>query len=412
VTAEKASVEKRKKRAWKLLLRATELLKRKNIPYWIESGTLLGFVRDRDFIAPVTNINIGIPAQYIEAVKKIHPCSIPGYRLKRINDRSGYTWVDGYESGFCTKPLFHIKGKILFVENMPLYITPRYTVDGSARWVECSNARTCKSVSSHFYQKLDTVTVNGVSFPVPQDTEKYLTERYGDYKTRRSTWNTHTDDNTIVDKKILERLPKKSRSSDRKDKFDVKMRLKGKDLKIAGKMLEDTVTILERNNIPYWLDAGTLLGIVRDNDLIPWDDDIDISVSSIYIDRVIALKKQFLPKYRLVTRPLNSGVIPGKYRSCKVKRTFGKLSFLFKKEELHLDIFFKYKINDYYCWIDSNITKRVDARFHDSLDTLFWNGKTYSIPSDVDGYLTQRYGDWRTPVKNYDASIHDRAIYE
>lgn len=401
-----------RKRAWKLLIRIKKLLERNSITWWLESGTLLGFIRDGDFIAPVTNINIGIPAEEIEKVRRIHPWSIPGYRLKRINDRSGCTWVEGYESGICTKPLVHIRDKVFFIKYLPIFITPRYTVGETARWVECSNSRTCKAVSSHFYRKLDTLTVKGVSFPIPQDTERYLSQRYGDFRTRRNSWNTHADDKTIVDKKILEGLPKKTRVSDRRDKFNKKMRLTGDDLKRARKMLEDTVTILERNNIPYWLDAGTLLGIIRDNDFIPWDYDIDLGVASIHIDRVIALKRQFFPKYRLVTRPLKSAVIPGTYRSCKVKRTLGKLSFLHSKEELHLDIFFKYKIDNHYCWIDSNITKRVDAAFHDNLDRITWKGKSYSIPSNVEAYLTRRYGDWRTPVENYDASIHDKAIFE
>ena len=36
--------------------------------------------------------------------------------------------------------------------------------------------------------------------------------------------------------------------------------------------------ILNSNNIPYWICHGTLLGIIRDSQLIPWDHDIDIFV--------------------------------------------------------------------------------------------------------------------------------------
>ena len=35
--------------------------------------------------------------------------------------------------------------------------------------------------------------------------------------------------------------------------------------------------LLNDNNFVYWVDFGTLLGIVRDGDLITWDEDVDIS---------------------------------------------------------------------------------------------------------------------------------------
>jgi len=44
------------------------------------------------------------------------------------------------------------------------------------------------------------------------------------------------------------------------------------------KVFLDVCKLLDRNNINYWVCHGTLLGIIRENRLLPWDHDMDFAV--------------------------------------------------------------------------------------------------------------------------------------
>ena len=55
----------------------------------------------------------------------------------------------------------------------------------------------------------------------------------------------------------------------------------------------NTQKCLEKLNIDFVPIHGTLLGLVRHNGLIPWDDDIDISVDKKYFDIIIKNKNLF-----------------------------------------------------------------------------------------------------------------------
>ena len=48
-------------------------------------------------------------------------------------------------------------------------------------------------------------------------------------------------------------------------------------------LLRYIVNLLDQNNIEYWVISATLLGAVRDQIMLPWYDDADISIDSKFI---------------------------------------------------------------------------------------------------------------------------------
>ncbi len=58
-------------------------------------------------------------------------------------------------------------------------------------------------------------------------------------------------------------------------------------------LMKDTHEIFMLNKVPYWIDFGTSLGAVRNKGLIPWDDDLDISIDIGNEQKFLALVPAF-----------------------------------------------------------------------------------------------------------------------
>jgi len=70
-------------------------------------------------------------------------------------------------------------------------------------------------------------------------------------------------------------------------------------------ILEKLIKIFNKFNIDYWATGGTLLGAIRHNDMIPWDDDIDITILDNNRWKFETLKK-YLEEEGLVIEPGSS----------------------------------------------------------------------------------------------------------
>lgn len=189
----------------------------------------------------------------------------------------------------------------------------------------------------------------------------------------------------------------------------------GNNLQIAEKMLHDVTQVFELFNVPYWLEGGTQIGIVREQRLLPWDNDMDISMYDNHRKKLwLVIPLLLIRGYRLTLQNHQVDMGPfkkGELKIIKIRNYNRRL----KKGKVTLDVFIKRKVEDQCFWvvgIKKRVLKSTPARYTDSLTEIDFKNKNYLIPEDYDGYLTFRYGDWREPQKEWDFRVDDQAIVE
>jgi len=79
----------------------------------------------------------------------------------------------------------------------------------------------------------------------------------------------------------------------------------------AINLLKTTINILTEFDIKHFLISGTLLGFVRHNDFIPWDDDIDLLVDESILKKLDKISEKY-PNLNIFQIPSH------KYNSIKV----------------------------------------------------------------------------------------------
>jgi len=165
--------------------------------------------------------------------------------------------------------------------------------------------------------------------------------------------------------------------------------------------------LLGEHEIDGYVDFGTLLGFVRDGDILDWDDDIDMSVNDFDYERMAEIIQN------------NSSDIPG------TKNVKWKGSIVFdndgNKYGLLLDCIPNHgsQINPFDLYIRSRRRKDGFSIPMGAVGNLFipemhFNGHDIlnvkelrlKAPKDYQDYLTLVYGDWRTPKKGVDFTFY------
>ncbi len=192
-----------------------------------------------------------------------------------------------------------------------------------------------------------------------------------------------------------------------------KLKLTGEIAKIALKMLLETAKALEMHKVKYILEGGTLLGIIRENRLLPWDNDLDLTVPGSDLEKLLKARKELWKKgFRTRIRYFKEDIGPFKKGEVKIMKVQTR-KFFFLKGFTLLDIFVKKKVDDNYFWTVGGkniVLKSAPAEFYEDLQEVEFNGHSYSIPAKVEDYLSYRYGKWQEAQKEWNYKKDDNAI--
>lgn len=100
---------------------------------------------------------------------------------------------------------------------------------------------------------------------------------------------------------------------------------------VAFDMLKEVIKICNSNNITYYCQAGTVLGVIRHGGAIPWDHDIDIIIPNNEIDHFVeCAERELSEKYYVDYYKTNE----------KAWIEFPRIGMKgFSTSSLHLDVF-------------------------------------------------------------------------
>lgn len=153
-------------------------------------------------------------------------------------------------------------------------------------------------------------------------------------------------------------------------------------------LAKDTAESFNINGIDYWTDYGTLLGIVREGDIISYDEDCDFClVYSPETER--ELHQKMLDVVKTLRQKDPDYIL--EYHTWGCYRIRHQVS-----PSVYADLYLTRSEND--LWIDP--TGEVKKDLIGTPKSINWQGVQIKIPEYEIGVLESRYGkDWKVPKR-------------
>lgn len=280
-------VKKRKglqKHGFEVLDRLDASFQKAGVSYFADFGTLLGFVRDGGFMRHDLDLDIGAFAdddEKLDVYAALLDAGFVHYRTYLFEERVvEYSFHSLDEYGQKS-----VKFDINFYEN----------VDGKSRcWLfhylpDAGLPLRARFATEMNYSQIvgtEMLEVQGHAVPVPKDYERLLTEKYGpSWRTPDPSW-VYWDSPAATPLEPLGRYVTHYQMPAHRIPD-----LQAEQLKV----LEAFEHVCKEHGFRFYLAEGTLLGAVRHQGYIPWDDDIDVSMPRDDYERLLALPSDAWP---------------------------------------------------------------------------------------------------------------------
>ena len=143
-------------------------------------------------------------------------------------------------------------------------------------------------------------------------------------------------------------------------------------------ILKDVAAFCGEKNIRYCITSGTLLGAVRHDGFIPWDDDIDISMPRADYEKFLACADDFIDGYEIVSTKLNNKypIAIAKVRKCGTVMKEPSMAHLDINHGVWIDVFPLDKVDNI-----ENLSKR--AHQFNLLTTVINYKLKVSVPKKI-----------------------------
>ena len=162
-------------------------------------------------------------------------------------------------------------------------------------------------------------------------------------------------------------------------------------------LIQEFDCICRKHHLNYFLMFGSLLGAIRHNGFIPWDDDIDVGMLRDDYEKLLSLKDEFHSPYFLQTPYTDDGYFYS-YAKVRNSNTTG-LTTNFQYQNINWGIMLDIYPLDKFIW--NGAEDRYKAVSELAIDNSNFMRKSQPNPSQSEKNRIAKYSG-RNPLHNYE----------